>query len=68
LRQSLAFRRPAITEKDDAIARFMSENPDSFGAEVEYTSERNVAAPLSKMMIGRFRNRVQGNLDSFLSI
>jgi hypothetical protein len=50
----------------DAVARFMSENPESFGADVEYTFERNVTGNLSKMMIGRFRNRVQGTLDRVL--
>jgi hypothetical protein len=44
----------------------MSENPESFGADVEYTFERNVTGNLSKMMIGRFRNRVQGTLDRVL--
>jgi len=44
----------------------MAENADTFGAEVEFTFGRQIAAPLSKMMIERLVKRVQGTLDQFL--
>jgi hypothetical protein len=41
----------AAREAADTVARFMSENPDNF-EDAEYSFERNVAAPMSKMIGG----------------
>jgi hypothetical protein len=47
------------------IARFMTEC-DDFGADVEFMSDKKIAAILNKMMIERFRNKAQSTLDAFL--
>jgi hypothetical protein len=48
------------------IARFMTENCDDFGADVEFMFDKNIAAELNKMMIERFRSKAQSTLDAFL--
>jgi len=59
---------PLVQAREAAatLSRFMAENADTFGAEVEFTFGRQIAAPLSKMMIERLGKRVQGTLDQFL--
>jgi hypothetical protein len=47
-------------------AAFMAENASDFGSDVEFMFDKKITIPLSKMMISRFRQRVQGTLDSFL--
>ena len=48
------------------IARFMTENCDDFGADVEFMFDKKIAAVLNKMMIERFRSKAQSTLDAFL--
>jgi len=40
----------------------MAENADKFRREIESVFERVVSVPLSKMLIGRLRNRAQSTL------
>jgi hypothetical protein len=39
---------------------------DQVASDVEFMFNKKITVPLSKMMISRFRQRVQGTLDSFL--
>jgi len=48
------------------IARFMTENCDNFGADVEFMFDKKIAAVLNKMMNERFRSKAQSTLDAFL--
>ena len=48
------------------LSRFMGENADKFGSDVEFMFEKKIAAPLSKMMIERLGKRVQGKLARFV--
>jgi ribosomal protein L22 len=69
--QLSALPEPAIpldSARDAAalLARFMAENASDFGLDVEFMFIKKITVPLSKMMISRFRQRVQGTLDSFL--
>ncbi len=48
------------------IARFMTENCDAFEANVEFMSDKKIAAVLNKMLIARFRSKAQSTLDAFL--
>jgi len=43
----------AAREAADTFARFMAENADEFGREIEFVFERRVSVPLSKMLIYR---------------
>jgi hypothetical protein len=45
----------------------MAENADEFGKEIEFVFERRVSVPLSKMLIGRLRNRAQSTLHKYFS-
>jgi hypothetical protein len=45
----------------------MAQNASEFGKDVEFSFERSIAAPMSKMMIARLKNRKQSTLDNFLS-
>jgi hypothetical protein len=63
---------PAITlhaarEATALVANFMAQNASEFGKDVEFSFERSIAAPLSKMMIARLKNRKQSTLDNFFS-
>jgi hypothetical protein len=44
----------------------MAENASDFGSDVEFMFDKKITFPLSKMMISRFRQRVQGTSDRFL--
>jgi hypothetical protein len=51
------------------IARFMTENCDDFGADVELmcpNQNKKIAAVLNKMLIERFRSKAQSTLDAVL--
>jgi hypothetical protein len=54
-------------ETADKFTRFMAENADEFGKEIEFVFERRVSVPLSKMLIGRLRNRAQSTLHKYFS-
>jgi hypothetical protein len=63
---------PAITlhaarEAAALVANFMAQNASEFGKDVEFSFERSIAAPMSKMMIARLKNRKQSTLDNFFS-
>jgi len=57
----------AAREAADTVARFMAENEDEFGREIEFVSEGRVSVPLSKMLIGRLRIRAQSTLHNYFS-
>jgi hypothetical protein len=63
---------PAITlhaarEAAVLVAKFMAQNASEFGKDVEFSFERRIPAPLSKVMIARLKNRKQSSLDNFFS-
>jgi hypothetical protein len=39
---------------------------DQLGAEIEFTFEKKIAAPLNRMTIERMRHKAQSTLDAFL--
>jgi hypothetical protein len=47
-------------------AAFMAESASDFGSDVEFIFDKKITVPLSKMMISRFMQQVQGTLESFL--
>jgi len=57
----------AAREAADTVARFMAENADDFGREIDFVFERRVSVPLSKVLIGGLRNRAQSTLHKYFS-
>ena len=70
--EMLPEQKPAVSlvaarEAAATLAQFMTENPDEFGRDVEFMFERKVSAPMSKMLIGRMKSRVQSTVHRFFS-
>jgi hypothetical protein len=57
----------AAREAAAVVANFMGQNANEFGKDAEFSFERSIAAPMSKMMIARLKNRKQSTLYNFFS-